>query len=120
MPVYHYRCRECETDFDARQSFSDDPITDCPNCSAEDTVYRVIQPAGVVFKGSGFYITDTKASRDSLTGSTNGNGNGNGIEKTNGNGKKDASIPSSDKSTPAVTPPTKASDGASASTSPAS
>lgn len=113
MPLYNYRCRECETDFDVRQSFSEDPITDCPTCHAEGTVYRVIQPAGVVFKGSGFYITDTKSSRDSLTGTSNGNGHSNG----NGNGKTESSDNGSDNKSTTTPPPAKSSDGASASAS---
>ncbi len=113
MPLYNYRCRECETDFEVRQSFSEDPITDCPTCHAEGTVYRVIQPAGVVFKGSGFYITDTKSSRDSLTGTSNGNGH------SNGNGKKEASDSGSDSKSTVTPPPAKSSDGSSASASPA-
>lgn len=60
MPVYAYHCRACGNDFDFKQSFSDDPLTVCKVCDVEGQVHRVIQPAGVVFKGSGFYVTDTR------------------------------------------------------------
>ena len=58
MPTYAYECRECGVRFDRRQSFHDDPITICPECGGE--VHRLIQPAGIIFKGSGFYVTDNK------------------------------------------------------------
>jgi putative FmdB family regulatory protein len=60
MPVYAYECKECGVRFERRQSFNDDPITICPECEGE--VRRLIQPAGIVFKGSGFYVTDNRSS----------------------------------------------------------
>ena len=60
MPVYAYRCENCEVQFERTQRFSDDPITVCPECEKE-TVRRVIQPAGIIFKGSGWYVKDSKA-----------------------------------------------------------
>jgi putative FmdB family regulatory protein len=58
MPIYAYRCRNCNYQFDIRQRFADDPLTCCPRC--EGQVKRVISPVGVVFKGSGFYVTDNR------------------------------------------------------------
>ena len=58
MPTYSYHCDTCGHDFDAFQKFSDDPLTECPECAAP--IRRVIQPVGVVFKGSGWYITDSR------------------------------------------------------------
>lgn len=72
MPIYAYKCKNCEYQFDAKQRFSDDPLTGCPRC--EGNLRRVISPVGVVFKGSGFYVTDNR------------NGSGKGI--TNGKTKK--------------------------------
>lgn len=63
MPTYQYRCAACQHQFDAFQRFADDPLTDCPDCSG--TVRRVIQPVGVVFKGSGWYINDSRKKSDS-------------------------------------------------------
>lgn len=60
MPTYAYRCTACGHEFDAVQRFSDEPIEDCPVCGAH--VRRVIQPVGVVFKGSGWYINDSRKS----------------------------------------------------------
>lgn len=58
MPTYRYRCADCGNEFDQYQKFSDDPLKDCPSCAG--TVRRVIQPVGVVFKGSGWYVTDSR------------------------------------------------------------
>jgi len=58
MPIYTYR-REDGTEFDIRQKFSDDPLTVDPETG--QAVQRIIQPVGVVFKGSGFYVNDSKA-----------------------------------------------------------
>lgn len=60
MPIYQYECRSCNQDFEQRQSFSDSPLTDCPLCGTEGSVNRIISQVGVIFKGSGFYITDSK------------------------------------------------------------
>jgi putative FmdB family regulatory protein len=58
MPTYHYRCKSCAHEFDQFQKFSENPLTVCPACGQE--IRRVIQPVGVVFKGSGWYITDSR------------------------------------------------------------
>lgn len=58
MPTYQYRCSTCDNRFDAFQKFSEDPLTDCPVCGG--SVRRVIQPVGVVFKGTGWYINDSR------------------------------------------------------------
>lgn len=58
MPTYTYHCDSCGHGFDAIQRFADDPLTECPQCGA--AIRRVIQPVGVVFKGSGWYITDSR------------------------------------------------------------
>jgi putative FmdB family regulatory protein len=62
MPIYTYECEECGVRFDARQKFSDDPITVCPECSGH--THRVPQAVGIVFKGSGWYVTDSKGSNN--------------------------------------------------------
>lgn len=58
MPIYLYQCDSCGVRFERMQRMSDDPLTDCPECDGQ--VHRVIQPVGVIFKGSGFYITDNR------------------------------------------------------------
>ena len=56
MPIYVYRCTDCTTEIEKRQGFSDAPLTTCESCSG--SLRRVVQPAGVIFKGSGWYSTD--------------------------------------------------------------
>ena len=65
MPIYTYQCDECGVRFDARQKFSDDPITECPECGGH--THRVPQPVGIVFKGSGWYAKDSKGSNTLAT-----------------------------------------------------
>jgi putative FmdB family regulatory protein len=60
MPLYEYQCKECGIRFERTQSFNDAPLTTCPECEGE--VYRVIGATGVIFKGSGFYVTDNRKS----------------------------------------------------------
>jgi putative FmdB family regulatory protein len=100
MPVYTYECGDCGVRFDARQSFSDDPITVCPEC--EGRVHRLIQPAGIIFKGSGFYVTDNRGSRSSLTSSGKSeSGNGEGKSETKAESKPEKSHARPDSPKPA-------------------
>src|SRR5947199_9159391 len=66
MPIYQYRCRNCGADVEKMQSFTSDPLVECPECH-QPTVKKVIQPAGIIFKGSGWYITDSKKSSSAVT-----------------------------------------------------
>lgn len=62
MPTYEYQCSACGDAFEKFQSMSDAPLTDCPLCQAEGQVKRLISGgAGLIFKGSGFYITDYRS-----------------------------------------------------------
>ncbi|NOX38416.1 MAG: zinc ribbon domain-containing protein [Calditrichaeota bacterium] len=57
MPTYEYRCRDCGFEFEEFQSISDAPLNECPSCAG--TLERLISGGvGLIFKGSGFYITD--------------------------------------------------------------
>ena len=58
MPTYHYRCRNCSTELEVRQSFSEDPLTDCPEGCGPGTLRKVFSGVGISFKGSGFYKND--------------------------------------------------------------
>jgi len=73
MPVYTYR-REDGTTFDIRQKFLDDPLETCPTTAQKVT--RVIQPAGIIFKGSGFYVNDNSKANNPASPSKNGDSNG--------------------------------------------
>ncbi|MCL7452644.1 MAG: zinc ribbon domain-containing protein [Anaerolineae bacterium] len=58
MPIYQYECDTCGIRFERLQRMSEEPLTECPECDGK--VHRVIQPVGIIFKGSGFYITDNR------------------------------------------------------------
>lgn len=58
MPTYTYRCGECDHKFEQRQRMSDVPLTECPVCGGR--IRRVVSSVGIVFKGSGFYVTDNR------------------------------------------------------------
>ncbi len=68
MPLYEYRCRNCNHQFEIQQSFSDDALTECPECSGD--LRKVFNPVGISFKGSGFYKNDSRggSSRSSSSG----------------------------------------------------
>ncbi len=70
MPVYTYRCENCGHEFDRQQSFEDSPLKVCPECR-KHTLHKVYRAAGVVFKGSGFYVTD-KSRKSASPAPTNG------------------------------------------------
>ena len=59
MPTYSYRCTECGTAFDIQQAFTDDTLTECPNCGG--LLRKVFSPVGVSFTGSGFYHNDSRS-----------------------------------------------------------
>lgn len=82
MPVYVYRCQGCGDVFERRQSFSDSPLTTHDGCGG--SVQRVLQPAAVVFKGSGWYITDSR-----------NRSNGSAKSEADGAGSSEASTSSS-------------------------
>ena len=70
MPTYSYACTECSNRFDAVQAFSDDALTTCPKCSGR--LRKLFGSVGVVFKGSGFYRTDSREPAKSSSNGSNG------------------------------------------------
>lgn len=56
MPIYEYQCTSCEHCFEQKQGFDADPISICPLC--QSPARRLFRPAPIIFKGSGFYVTD--------------------------------------------------------------
>jgi putative FmdB family regulatory protein len=63
LPTYGYRCEQCGQEFDVWQRMSDEPKADCPSCGGAGK--RLFFPAGIVFKGAGFYKTDSRKSSSS-------------------------------------------------------
>nr|WP_031273256.1 FmdB family zinc ribbon protein [Kocuria atrinae] len=68
MPVYAYGCKDCGHEFDIRQSFTDDALTECPECGGQ--LRKKFNTVGVVFKGSGFYRNDSRS--DAKSSGSNG------------------------------------------------
>ena len=58
MPTYEYECDSCSFRFEKRQRFDEEPLAICPKCEGE--VHRVFHSAPIIFKGSGFYVTDNR------------------------------------------------------------
>ncbi|MFE6104164.1 FmdB family zinc ribbon protein [Streptomyces laurentii] len=65
MPTYQYQCTECGEGLEAVQKFTDDALTECPNCKGR--LKKVFSAVGIVFKGSGFYRNDSRGSSSSST-----------------------------------------------------
>ncbi|AEB42770.1 FmdB family transcriptional regulator [Verrucosispora sp. FIM060022] len=68
MPTYQYACTACGHQLEAVQSFSDEPLTECPAC--EGRLRKMFNSVGIVFKGSGFYRTDSRSSGSESTSSS--------------------------------------------------
>ncbi|MFN3340785.1 MAG: FmdB family zinc ribbon protein [Dietzia sp.] len=81
MPTYSYRCRDCDVAFDIQQSFTEDTLTVCPQC--DGGLRKLFNTVGVVFKGSGFYRTDSRAAGST---STTGGGSGKSDSGSSGSG----------------------------------
>lgn len=67
MPIYEYACTACGERTEAKQSFDDPPLEDCPHCGGK--LRKLFSPVGIVFKGSGFYSTDAKSGSKSTSSS---------------------------------------------------
>ena len=91
MPTYTYRCNNCEYQFDVRQRMADDPLTDCPECETENALRKVLNSVGIVFKGSGFYVTDSRGKKSAAAPSTNGKSSENGATAKADSGTKEES-----------------------------
>lgn len=95
MPEYLYR-REDGSTFTIRQRFSEDALSVDPDTG--QSVVRVVQPTGIIFKGSGFYVNDSKNASKKNLSSPSANGNGSNGHSSNGNGSSSDSDSSESKS----------------------
>ena len=101
MPTYDYECQSCGHRFDEFQNMSDPALTTCPSCN-EDALRRLIGGGiGVIFKGSGFYVTDSKSGspKKSATTSSNGEGSSDKSESSTTDSKKSDGTTSESKAT---------------------
>lgn len=106
MPTYAYACTECDNAFEIVQSFSDDSLTVCPQCQGR--LRKVFNSVGVVFKGSGFYRTDSRS------GSSGGDS---AATKSSSSSDSSSSSGTSSSGTSSTTSSTSGSSGASTSSS---
>ncbi|MCG6498986.1 FmdB family zinc ribbon protein [Kitasatospora sp. A2-31] len=96
MPTYQYQCTECGNGLEAVQKFTDEALTTCPDCQGK--LRKVFSAVGVVFKGSGFYRTDSRSSSSSsVSGGSTTSSNSSSTTST-------SSASSSGGSTPAASP----------------
>jgi putative FmdB family regulatory protein len=106
MPTYAYECSNCGEQFERVQKFTDPPVTKCPNCK-KNKVRRVIQASPVVFKGSGWYITDHRTNKTKTSTGSSHSESGNGdkpAEKSDGGSDKAEKATASEKSEKADKP----------------
>jgi putative FmdB family regulatory protein len=107
VPTYQYACTDCGERIEAVQKFSDEPLTVCSACGGK--LRKVFSPVGIVFKGSGFYRTDSRSDRkgsDSTLAKTNGSSDGkksegaaSSSESSSSSSSSNSSSSSSDKAT---------------------
>ena len=96
MPTYSYACTECDNRFDAVQAFTEDALTTCPQCSGR--LRKLFNSVGVVFKGSGFYRTDSREASKSAVASDSGSSAGSSGSDKSGSDKSGSDKSGSDKS----------------------
>ena len=99
MPTYSYACTECDNRFDAVQAFTDDALTSCPQCSGR--LRKLFNSVGVVFKGSGFYRTDSRESTKSSSGVKSDSSTGSDKSSSEKSSSSDKSSGSTDSSSSA-------------------
>jgi putative FmdB family regulatory protein len=112
VPIYPYACTVCGHTFEVQQSFTDPSLTQCPECSGR--LRKVFSSVGVVFKGSGFYRTDSRASAsvpaasggsgDSGSGSSGGSGSSSTSSTSGSSGSSGTTTTSSGSSSSASAP----------------
>jgi putative FmdB family regulatory protein len=98
MPTYQYQCKACGHELEEFQSIKEDPLTLCPNCSTPNLVRIMGTGGGLIFKGSGFYLTDYKNSKTSGSpGKKESKGASEKKESTETSEKKESKGPSDKK-----------------------
>jgi putative FmdB family regulatory protein len=122
MPIYGYRCSECQHELELLQSMSDAPLTQCPQCGGR--LQKLLYPVGVHFKGSGFYSTDYKKNGGSKTSSEQsegkGEGSANGSSSESKSSESKSEGKSESKSDSSSSTKSESSSGQSSSSSPSS
>ena len=96
MPTYQYQCTECGEGLEAVQKFTDDALTECPNCQGR--LKKVFSAVGIVFKGSGFYRNDSRGSSSSSSPASSKSSSSTSSTSTSSDSKPAASTSSSSSS----------------------
>ena len=112
MPTYQYACTECGHAFEQFQSFTDDALTVCPVC--EGRFRKVFNAVGVVFKGSGFYRTDSRQGADSSTSGSSSTSDAKSGSGSKAGSTSDSSATSSSSSDSSSSSSSKSTDSTSA------
>ncbi|CAL9565770.1 hypothetical protein SUDANB1_04724 [Streptomyces sp. enrichment culture] len=107
MPTYQYQCTECGEGLEAVQKFTDDALTECPDCKGR--LKKVFSAVGIVFKGSGFYRNDSRGSSSSSSPaakssstSSSGSSSSDSGSSSSGSGSSSSTSSSSSSSTTAA------------------
>ncbi|MBD0322445.1 MAG: FmdB family transcriptional regulator [Aldersonia sp.] len=100
MPTYSYACTQCDNRFDIVQSFTDDALTSCPECTGK--LRKLFNTVGIVFKGSGFYRTDSRSGSSSSESSSSGSSEGSSTKTESSGSKSDSSSSKSESSSSAA------------------
>ena len=106
MPTYSYACTECDNRFDAVQAFTDDVLTTCPECSGR--LRKLFNSVGVVFKGSGFYRTDSREAAKSSVKSDSSSSSSSEKTSSSSDSSSSSSTPSTSSSSPSTSTPAAA------------
>ncbi len=112
MPTYQYACTDCGHAFDQFQSFSDDALTSCPECTGR--LRKIFNAVGVVFKGSGFYRNDSRGKESTSDAAKSSSSSASGSA---GSGEKSAATTESKPAAAASAPSTSSSSASSSSSS---
>ena len=112
MPTYEYRCLSCGYQYETREGFDAPSRQDCPQCGVTASAKRLLFPPPIVFKGSGFYVTDSRKGSNVTVGDTLGN------TTPSADVKKDTASNGASESKPAAAPtaPTASADSSSSTT----
>jgi putative FmdB family regulatory protein len=107
VPTYQYACTACGEPLEIVQKFSDEALTECPSCGGR--LRKVFSAAGIIFKGSGFYRTDSRGSSKSSSSAASA-ASSSGSDKKSESASGSASSDSSSSSTSSTTPSTSSSE----------
>lgn len=95
MPTYSYACTVCDNKFDIQQAFSDDSLTVCPECGGR--LRKLFNSVGIVFKGSGFYRTDSRSGGGSVPAKSSDSGSGDSSSSSSSSDSSSSTSSSSSK-----------------------